>query len=126
MRRTLVAAVLAAALATASVVPAVAADDGFAAFWKTFTAALAKDDRAALANLVVLSPALDQATPLTFARFHADDLGSKTRKCLVKAKPVRDVDGTGQVNYSAFCGDLDFGFTRVAGAWKLTDVGPND
>jgi hypothetical protein len=103
-----------------------AAPDGFTPFWKDFTAALAKDDKAALAKMVVLSPSLDQASPLTFAKFHADYLGPKTRQCLVKAKPVRDVDGTGQVNYSAFCGELDFGFTRAAGAWKLTDVGPND
>ena len=36
------------------------------------------------------------------------------------------VDGTGEVNYSAFCGELDFVFTRSGGAWKLTDIGAND
>ena len=126
MRRTLLATALAAALAMGAAGQAIAADDGFATFWKTFTAALAKDDHAALANMIVMGPGLDMSPTPTFAKFQAQFLGPKTRACLVKAKPVRDVDGTGQVNYSAFCGELDFGFTRQGGAWKLTDLGPND
>ena len=100
--------------------------DGFAPFWQAFTVALAKDDKAALARMVVLSPELDEASPLTFARFHADYLGPKTRQCLAKAKPVRDVDGLGKANYSAFCGELDFSFYQSGGGWKLTGIGPND
>lgn len=105
--------------------PVAAADDGFAAFWPAFAAAVAKDDQAALARMVVLSDRLDQATPLTFARFHADDLGPAARRCLAKAKPKRDVGG-GEVSYSAFCGELIYGFSRSGGAWKLTDIGAND
>jgi hypothetical protein len=123
-RRTAAAAALATALAVAA--PAVAAGDGFAAFWPTFQAAVAKDDRAALAAMVVLSERLDQAEPLTFARFHSDQLGPAARKCLAKAKAVRDVDGQGQVSYSAFCGQVIYTFYRSGGAWKLTDVGVND
>ena len=126
MARWFAAAALAIALMAPLAASARAADDGFAAFWRNFTAALLKDDRAALAKMVVLSPTLDEATPLTFAKFHADHLGSKTRQCLAKAKPVRDVDGNGQANYSAFCGELDFVFYQRGGAWKLTDIGPND
>jgi hypothetical protein len=121
----------AAALATvlwavAQAPAAAAAGDGFAPFWQAFAAALTKDDHAALAGMVALSDRVDQATPLTFAKFHADYLGAKTRQCLAKDKPVRGVDGTGEVNYSAFCGELDFVFTRAGGAWKLTDIGAND
>ena len=126
MARTLLAAALAAALAMTAVGQAAAADDGFAAFWRAFTAALAKDDRAALANMVEVSGTPDLPAGNTFAKFHAQFLGQKTRACLAKAKPVRDVDGTGQLNYSAFCGELDFGFARRGGAWMLTDIGPND
>jgi len=118
-----------AALAAAFVAlatPVVAADDGFAAFWPAFAAAAAKDDQAALARMVVLSDQLDQATPLTFAKFHADDLGPAARRCLAKAKPKRDVDGTGQVTYDAFCGEVIYGFSRSGGAWKLTGIGAND
>ena len=104
---------------------ALAADDGFAAFWQGFAAAVAKDDQAALAKMVVLSDRLGQATPLTFAKFHADDLKPAARKCLAKAKPVRDV-GSGQVSYSAFCGEVIYSFSRAGGAWKLTDIGAND
>lgn len=118
-----------AALATvvvATAAPAVGADDGFAAFWPTFAAAVAKDDQAALARMVVLSERVDQAAPLTFAKFHADSLGPAARRCLAKAKPKRDVDETGQVTYDAFCGEVIYSFSRSGGAWKLTDIGAND
>lgn len=118
-------AALAAAL-VALATPVVAADDGFAAFWPAFAAAAAKDDRAALARMVVLSDRLDQATPLTFTKFHADDLGPAARRCLAKAKPKRDFGGAGDVSYSAFCGEVIYGFSRSGGAWKLTDIGAND
>jgi hypothetical protein len=118
-------AALAAGL-VALATPAAAADDGFAAFWPTFAAAVAKDDQAALARMVVLSDRLDQATPLSFARFHADDLGPAARRCLAKAKPKRDFGGNGETTYSAFCGEAIYGFSRSGGAWKLTDIGAND
>ena len=121
------AAAVAAALSLTPLATALAAGgDGFAAFWQSFQAAAAKDDRAALAGMVVLSERLDQAEPLTFAKFHNDQLGPAARKCLAKAKAVRAVDGEGQVNYSAFCGETIYTFYRTGGAWKLTDVGVND
>jgi outer membrane protein W len=120
------AAALAAALMATAVPAMAAASDGFAAFWQAFSVALTKDDQAALAKMVVLSDRLNQAPGLTFTKFHHDYLGPKTRSCLARQKPVRDVDGTGAVNYSAFCGQLDYVFTREGGAWKLTDIGPND
>lgn len=121
------AAALAAVLWAAALAPGLAAaPDGFATFWQAFGAALTKDDQAGLAKMVALSDRLDQASPLTFARFHRDHLGPAVRKCLAKAKPVRDVDGEGQVNYTAFCGELTYTFYRTGGAWKLTDIGAND
>ena len=103
-----------------------AAGDGFAAFWQSFQVAVAKDDKAALAGMVVLSERVGQGEHLSFAKFHNDALGPAARKCLAKAKAVRDVDGEGQVNYSAFCGETIYTFYRSGGAWKLTDVGVND
>jgi hypothetical protein len=121
-------AALAAAVWLGVQAPTMAATfgDGFAPFWQAFSAALVKDDQASLAKMVALSDRLDQAKPLTFARFHRDHLGPAARKCVAKARPVRDVDGEGQVNYTAFCGELTYTFTRAGGAWKLTDIGPND
>ncbi|HEY1426755.1 MAG TPA: hypothetical protein VGF50_08800, partial [Caulobacteraceae bacterium] len=126
MAKIIRAAALAAAIWTAALATALAApNDGFASFWQSFTVAMAKDDQAALSGMVSLSERLDDATPLTFARFHSDHLGAATRRCLAKAKPLRDVDGTGAVTYTAFCGELNYSFYRIGGAWKLTDIGAN-
>jgi hypothetical protein len=116
-----------AALAVALAAPTVAApDDGFAAFWPTFQAAIAKDDTKALAAMIALGPNLGE-DGASFAKFHAGELGPKVRRCLAKAKPDRDVDGLGNVNYSAFCGgEIIYGFTKTGGVWKLTDLGAND
>ena len=119
---------LAAALAfgLALAAPAFAApDDGFAAFWKVFAAAVAKDDAAALEKLTVLGPGLDQDDK-TFAGFHAHVLDRKARRCLAAAKPKGDPNGAGQMEYAAFCGQIIFGFSRTAGGWKLTDISPDD
>jgi len=116
-----------AALAIAIAAPAIAApDDGFAAFWSNFQAAAAKDDAKALASMIALGPNLGE-DGVSFAKFHAGELGPKVRRCLAKAKPDRDVDGLGNVNYSAFCGgEIIYGFSKTGGAWKLTDLAAND
>jgi hypothetical protein len=124
--RVTAAAIAALAPVLGAATPALAAGDGFTAFWQAFQAAAAKNDRAALAGMVVLSDRYGTGKPETFAKFHSDSLGPAARRCLAKAKPVRDVDGTGQVNYSAFCGEVIYNFDRSSGAWKLTDVGAND
>jgi hypothetical protein len=100
-----------------------AANDGFAAFWAIFAAASAKDDGATLERLTVVGPGLDQQDK-TFAGFHARVLDRKARKCLAVAKPKGEPNGAGE--YSAFCGELIYGFTRTAGGWKLTDISPDD
>lgn len=117
------AAIALALLAVAG--PAAAADDGFGAFWKTFTAAIAKDDKTALAGMVQLGPGLGD-NGASFAKFHAGNLGAKARTCLAKGKPDRNVDQLGVVNYGVFCGPVIYGFTKTHGAWKLTDLGAND
>jgi hypothetical protein len=53
-------------------------------------------------------------------------LGPKVRRCLAKAKPVRDVDLQGNLNYFAFCGEIIYVFSKTGGTWKLTDLGAND
>ncbi|MEJ0064035.1 MAG: hypothetical protein WDM85_00340 [Caulobacteraceae bacterium] len=49
----------------------------------------------------------------SFARFHAVNLAPVARRCLVKAKPVRDVDPQGAVSYSAFCGEVIYVFSKA-------------
>jgi hypothetical protein len=114
------------ALALMLAPPALAAPaDGFAAFWPSFAGAAAKDDANALASMTKLGPGLGDAGG-SFAKFHAASLGASARRCLAKAKPVRDVDPQGGVSYSAFCGEVIYVFSKVSGVWKLTDLGAND
>src|SRR5271156_5709200 len=110
---------LALTLATPIVAATAAPADGFATFWTGFAAAVAKDDQPALASMIKLGPALGDSGG-TFAKFHAGALGPGVRRCLAKAKPVRDVDPQGGASYSAFCGEVIYVFSRSAGAWKLT------
>jgi hypothetical protein len=118
--------VMAVALTWATAGTAMAAPpDGFAAFWPTFAAAAAKDDAKALASMVVLGSGLGDAGA-SFTKFRSAYLGSAARRCLAKAKPVRDVDPQGAVGYSAFCGEVIYVFSKVGGGWKLTDIGAND
>ncbi|HVN00319.1 MAG TPA: hypothetical protein VMT68_08900 [Caulobacteraceae bacterium] len=118
-------AVTAWAVLTLAAGPARAADDGFAAFWKAFAGAAAKDDGAALSQMTALGPGLGPSAS-SFAKFHAAALGAKARACLTKAKPKRDVDGTGQVAYDVFCGEVIYTFSRTTAGWRLTDMGAND
>jgi len=121
IRLTMAVALVLGAAAPARAAPA----DGFAAFWPTFATAAAKDDAKALASMVVLGPGLGDAGA-SFTKLHHDFLGPAARRCLAKAKPVRDVDPQGAVEYSALCGEVDYVFSKVGGGWKLTDLGAND
>jgi hypothetical protein len=105
------------ALALAIGSPALAKPvDGFAA---------ATDDTKALASMVVIGPGLGDAGT-SFAKLHREYLGAAARRCLVKAKPLREVDGQGAVTYEAFCGQIIYVFSKPGDAWKLTDLGSND
>ena len=120
-------ALAALVLAIGPALPARAADDGFAAFWKAFAAAVGKDDRTALAAMTTLSTALDDNdTPLTFAKVHAILLQPKARNCLAKAKPLSQTDGTGARSYYVLCGQVIYGFSKTNGLWRWTDSSPDD
>jgi hypothetical protein len=127
MRRMLATAavmVMTSSLAAAAATP----PDGFAAFFRLFAAAAGKDDQKVLAGFTVLGPGLDDNdAPITFAKFHKLYLTTKERRCLATGKPVRGVDGTGAVNYSVFCGQLIYVFSKPdAAGWRLTDLSPDD
>jgi len=115
--------------ACASGAPALAAapKDGFAAFYKIFAAAIAKDDQHALAGMVVLSAALDDNdTPLTFAKFHHAALGPASRRCLAKGGAVRNDNGDGTASYAVTCDHTIYGFSKTKAGWRLTDLSPDD
>jgi hypothetical protein len=114
------------AIALALTTPALAKPaDGFAVFWSAFAAAASKDDARALASMVVIGPGLGDAGT-SFAKLHREYLGPVARRCLVSAKPLREVDGQGAVTYEAFCGQIIYVFSKPGDAWKLTDLGSND
>ena len=120
-------AMAALALALGAGGPAGAASDGFAGFWKTFAAAVAKNDRGALAKLTALDAGLNDGpgAPKTLDQYFAKFLTPKVRTCLAAAKPVRDAhDAT--VTYAAFCGQLIYTFETRAGAWRFTGIGADD
>lgn len=120
-------AAAAAAIAILSA-PASAADDGFPAFWKAFTAAMSAGDEKAAAELVAFpqeyrDKSLDRAG---FPTVWKGLFTAKTRKCLAKEKPIADKNSDGGIYYVAFCGSELFIFEKVDGAWKFSGTHPND
>lgn len=108
--------------------PALAAesDDGFAAFWTQFKAAVSKSDQTAVSQMIkfpVLYNDIRQASE--FPLIWKGAFKPAQRTCLAKQKPVRDVH-EGNVSYAAFCGDIIYSFGKDDAGWKLTDFGVND
>lgn len=102
-------------------------DDGFAAFWTQFKAAVAKGDREAVSAMIKY-PVLyiDERQEADFPVIWKGAFGKAQRKCLAKQQPIRDVNGEGNVEYAAFCDSLIYSFGKVEAGWKLTDFGEND
>jgi hypothetical protein len=126
MRGPVLALIATLALGAPALAAAPAGNDGFAAFWTAFTAALAKNDRAAATSM--MKPDTLGNTPgaaKTLDQYYTQNFGPRVRACLVKQRPERDVHD-GQVSYAAFCGEAIYAFYKVGGAWKLTDIGAND
>jgi hypothetical protein len=104
-----------------------APSDGFAAFYKVFAAAIARDDQSALAGMVVLGPGLDDNdTPLTFAKFHRAALGPAARRCLAKGGGERNDNGDGSAEYAVTCGHTIYVFSKTTAGWRLTDLSADD
>ena len=97
------------------------AKESFTQFWTRFKAALAKDDRQAVAAMTKFRTG--DATYMTDKEFLAEWYGElrRERRCFARAKPVKD-----QESYSVFCGERIFIFERHEGAWKFTEIGAND
>ena len=101
-------------------------DDGFAAFWTQFNAAVGKSDQKAVSQMVkypILYNDLRQVTD--FPLIWKGAFKPAQRSCLARQKPVKDTH-EGKVSYSAFCGSLIYGFGKDGAGWKLTDFGVND
>jgi hypothetical protein len=101
-----------------------ATDPAFDTFWKTFKAAIAKNDKEAVADLTKLpflyeSKERDRAG---FIRIYPSLFTPRIRKCMASAKLVKE-----QENYDVFCGQLIFYFGKDSdGKYKFLEFGVND
>jgi len=100
------------------------ADPGFDSFWKTFKAAIAKNDKEAVADITKLPFLYDskERDRAGFIRIYPSLFSPKIRKCIATAKLVKD-----QENYEVFCGQLIFYFGKDSdGKYKFLEFGVND
>ncbi|MFN7928446.1 MAG: hypothetical protein U0Y68_10950 [Blastocatellia bacterium] len=123
--RIVLTALLLTTLAHAQQRPANPGNSSFAAFWNEFKAAVAKDDREAVAGMTKLPIYLanqEQMKP-GFLRLYPRLFPKKVQTCFASAKPVKEYN---QESYSAFCGKSIYVFARDKGQWKFTDLGADD
>jgi hypothetical protein len=98
-------------------------DPEFNAFWIKFKAAVARNDKPAVAEMTKLpfmldSKDLDRAG---FIKRYSSLFTPKVRRCFGRARPSRDQDAM-----EIFCGEQIFLFARVDGVYKFTEIGVND
>jgi len=105
---------------------AAGSDDGFAAFWTQFMAAVGKSDQKAVSQMVKYPVFfIDQRQEADFPVIWKGAFKPAQRTCLAKQKPVKDTH-EGRVSYSASCGHLIYSFGKDDAGWKLTDIDEND
>lgn len=112
-------------IAAGSALPA-GSDDGFAAFWTQFKAAVGKSDPPAVSQMIkypVFYSDVLQAND--FPVIWKGAFNPAQRRCLAKQKPVKDTH-EGKVTYNAFCDEVIYIFAKDGAGWKLTDFGVND
>jgi hypothetical protein len=98
-------------------------DPEFNAFWIKFKAAVARNDKPAVADMTKL-PFMLEGKDLDRAGFikrYISLFTPKMRRCFARAKPARDRDFM-----EIFCGDQIFLFAKVDGVYKFTEIGVND
>ncbi|MBR1154346.1 hypothetical protein JQ575_27475 [Bradyrhizobium sp. JYMT SZCCT0428] len=105
---------------------ATGSDDGFAAFWMQFKAAVAKSDQKAVSQMIKYPVLLyDLRQEADFPVIWRGAFKPAHRACLAKQKPVMDKQKD-KVSYSAFCDSLIYVFGKDSSGWKLTDFAVND
>ena len=98
--------------------------ESFSGFWKTFKAAVARNDREAVADLTKLPFLYDSKDRdrAGFVKIYNQLFTRKIRSCIATAKPTKEGE-----NYDVFCGELIFYFGKDAnGKYKFLEFGVND
>lgn len=101
----------------------------FSAFIEKFRAALKANDAAAVAGMTKL-PFMNDASTRDAAQFrdkvYKRDFTAKTRACIQRNKAVYDRAPDNSDNYTIFCGEEIFLFTRTPTGFLFTEIGMND
>ena len=96
----------------------------FASFWKTFKAAIARNDKEAIADLTKLPFLYDsqERDRAGFLKIYGQLFTRKVRRCIATAKPVKEGD-----SYDVFCGELILYFSKdTEGKYQFREFGVND
>ena len=96
--------------------------DGFAAFWKEFSAAAAKKDKAKIGTLTRYP---SEELGKDFDTIWKQNFSAAMLACLAKAKPKRD-DSAKTPNYVTFCKETIYGFDKTPQGWRFAWTHPND
>ena len=101
-----------------------AKSEHFPAFWASFKAAMARNDKEAIADVTKLPFLFDskERDRAGFIQIFNQLFTRKIRQCIAKAKPVKEGE-----NYDVFCGELIFYFGKdTDGKFKFLEFGVND
>ena len=100
-------------------------DPTFNAFWAQFKDAVAKNDKARVADMTKLPFMMNSVDHdrAGFIKEYPKLFTPRMRRCFPRAKVIKEYQGDG---YEIFCGDQIFFFSKVDGVWKFTEIGVND
>lgn len=124
MKHKLATATLLLILLTSANAQTSATPETFNAFWKTFKAAIARNDKEAVADVTKLPFLYDskERDRAGFLKIYDQLFTRKIRRCMATAKPTKEGE-----NYDIFCGELIFYFGKdTDGKFKLLEFGVND
>lgn len=98
-------------------------DPAFVAFLTKFKAAVANDDKEAVATMTKLPFLFDSKEQKRdgFIKIYDKLFTARVKKCFATAKPVKDDD-----RYEIFCGKSIYLFGKVNGSYKFTEIGVDD
>src|SRR4030095_855463 len=104
--------------------PQAPAPETFASFWQTFKAAIARNDKEAVADLTKLPFLYDsrERDRAGFIKIYPQLVTPKVPRVIARVKPLKEQEG-----YDVFCGEIIFYFAKDAnGKFKFDSFGPND
>jgi hypothetical protein len=101
----------------------VTSDPSFNTFWAKFKDAIAKNDKARVADMTKLPFMMSNIDHdrAGFIKEYPSLFTPRMRRCIPRAKVFKEGD-----YYEIFCGDQIFLFGRVDGVWKFVEIGVND